>query len=254
VASLSRNWDREQLEREIQCREFQELLRGLQCKEPFLRQFETWSDVVTFMRRGLSRDPLKDGILRPILSAHADDQDPRWRTVLLLIFWPGLEGIYFKKYFWDRLHPDDLWSNIVWTFLEVVCRIDVKRRPERLVSKIANEVFHRLHDEYRRVWDRMARETNVEQEEFEALAGGVDDTGFAEVEFREQQEVEIRRFQNHMEEGRISEADFLLVVGSRVYGRSVADYAREAGLGYQVAKKRRQRAEAVIRQFEKKKR
>lgn len=33
------------------------------------------------------------------------------------------------------------------------------------------------------------------------------------------------------------------------YGKSVADYAREAGMNYQVAKKGRQRAEAVIRRF-----
>jgi hypothetical protein len=254
VASLSRNRDRERLEQELQSREYQELLRGLQREEPFLRQFETWATVIAFMRRGTSRDTRKDEVLRPILRAHAEDEDARWRAILLVIFWPALESIHFKKYHWDPVYPDELWSNILWTFFEVVCRVDVKRRPERLVSKIVNDVFHRLHDEYRRVWDRMKRETNVEQEEFDVLAGGVGEMGFAEVEFREQQEVEVRRLRKHMEEGRISEADCLLIIGSRVYGQSIADYAREAGLGYQVAKKRRQRAEAVIRQFETKKR
>ena len=61
--------------------------------------------------------------------------------------------------------------------------------------------------------------------------------------------IEIQRLREHMEAGRISEADFLLLVGTRVYGKSVADYARETGLDYQVAKKRRQRAEAVISRF-----
>jgi hypothetical protein len=254
VAYLSRNRDRERLEQEIQSREYRELLHELQRKESFLRHFETWAEVIAFMRRGTSLDPRKDEILRTVFEAHAGDRDSRWRTILLVIFWPGLEGIHFKKLFWDPQYPDDLWSSIVWAFLEVVCRVDVKRRSERLVSKIVNDVFHRLNDEYRRIWARMKRETNVEQEEFEALAGGVEDPGFAEVEFREQQEVEVRRLRKHMEEGRISEADFLLLVGTRVYGRPLADYAREARIAYEAAKKRGQRAERVIRRFEEKKR
>ncbi len=67
---------------------------------------------------------------------------------------------------------------------------------------------------------------------------------------REVQENEIERLRQHMDTGRITEADFLLLVGTRVYGKSVADYAREAGMNYQAAKKRRQRAEAAIRRFE----
>ena len=55
-----------------------------------------------------------------------------------------------------------------------------------------------------------------------------------------------------MDAGRITEADYLLLVGTRVYGKQVVDYAREMGLAYQVAKKRRQRAEAAIRRFQEK--
>lgn len=248
----SRPENRERLEQEIRSGTYQALLHGLQQRHEFLVRFHTWSDVISFMRRGTSRDPRKDEVLLSILGAHAEDRDPRWRTILLVIFWPALEGVHFKKFFWDRQYPDELWSNIVWIFLEVVCWVDVTRRPERLVSKIVNDVFHRLHDEYRRVWDRMERETNIDEEEIEALAGGMEDMGFAEVEFREQQEMEVRRLRKHVEAGRISDADFLLIVGSRMYGKSVTECAREKGLAYQVAKKRRQRAEAAIRRFEKK--
>jgi len=62
--------------------------------------------------------------------------------------------------------------------------------------------------------------------------------------------MEIKRLKEHMQAGRITEADFFLLVGTRVYGRSIAHYARAVGLNYQVAKKRRQRAEAAIRRFE----
>jgi len=60
----------------------------------------------------------------------------------------------------------------------------------------------------------------------------------------------VERLREHMEAGRISDADFLLLVGTKVYGNSLADYAREVGIDYQVAKKRRQRAEARIKRFE----
>lgn len=245
--------DRERLEQELQGSAYQTLLGKLQRKHLFLRRFRTWSDVIAFMRNGTSTDPRKDEVLRPIFEAHSEDEDPRWRAVLLAIFWPGLESIHFQKRGWDA-DPDERWQNITWTFLQVLCRVDVKRRPDRLVQKVFNDTVHHLHDEYRRIWNRTNREVTAEPEEIDALAGGVEGIDFAGIELREAQEIEIERLREHLDAGRITEADFLLLIGTRVYGKSVADYAREAGLDYQVAKKRRQRAEAVIRRFEEEKR
>jgi hypothetical protein len=253
VAIPSRDRDRERLEQELQTREYQKLLRRLQKKEPFLRQFRTWADVIAFMRNGTSTDPRKDEVLRPIFAAHAEDEDPRWRAVLLAIFWPGLESIHYQKRGWDA-DPEERWQNITWTFLQVLCRIDVQRRPDRLVQKVFNDTVHHLHDEYRRAWNRTKRECTADPEEIEALAGGTEGIDTAGIELREAQEIEINRLREHLDAGRISEADFLLLAGTRVYGQSIADYARGAGLDYQVAKKRRQRAEAVIRRFEEEKR
>ena len=249
MMGLSRNRARKLLERELKSEQYQELLRRLQERESLFQCFLDWNDVVAFMRRGTSRDPQKDEILRPIFQAHSEDQDQRWRTILLVIFWPGLESIHWKKRGWD-LDPDERWQNIVWTFLQVICRVDVTKRPSRLVQKVFNDTVHHLHDEYRHEWDWMNRKRIKEADEIERLAGGAEDIAFATVELRDAQEAEIRRLHRHMQEGRISEADFLLLVGTRVYGNSVAEYAREAGLDYQVAKKRRQRVEAAIRQFE----
>ena len=255
----SRHEDRERLELEIRGSAYQALLHELQQRHPFLRRFHTWDEVISFMRDETSTDPRKDEVLRPLFEAHAEDADPRWRTILMVIFWPGLESIHWKKRSWDR-DPDERWQNIVWTFLQVVCRVDVKRRSDRLASKVINDTFHHLHDEYRRIWDRTERETSVEREELEAfvdtdelnaaLAGEVMGVNFAALELREAQELEILRLREHLEAGRITEADFLLLVGTRVYGKPVVDYAREMGLAYQVAKKRRQRAEAAIRRFQ----
>lgn len=249
MASVSRDRDRARLERELHTDEYQHLLWHLQKHEPFLRQFTTWADVIGYMRTGTSTDPRKDDILRPIFTAHAEDQDPRWRAILLAIFWPGLESIHFQKRSWD-VDQRERWQNITWAFLQVLCRIDVKRRPWRLVQKVFNDTVHRLYDEYRRTWNRTNREVAMDPDEIDALAGDMNGVDLAGIELREVQEIEIQRFRQHRNAGRISEADFLLLVGTRVYGKSIADFARETGLDYQVAKKRRQRAEAVICRFE----
>jgi len=201
------------------------------------------------MRGAGSENPQTDEVLRPIFRAHKADQDPRWRSILLAIFWPGLEGLHHRKRYWD-LDPEELWQTLNWCFLKTVCRIDVDLRPARLVQKVINDTAYRLHEDYRRRWDRMDWEVSTEPEVLIELAGGEEDLGYAEVNLRINQEAELRRLRQHLEAGRICETDFLLLVGTRVYGASVADYAKGAGLDYQAAKKRRQRAEAAIRRHE----
>jgi hypothetical protein len=71
-----------------------------------------------------------------------------------------------------------------------------------------------------------------------------------EMDFREQLDLQVRRFRHHLDAGRIGEVDFNLLVGTRVYGKLLRECAEEAGLSYQAAKKRRQRAEAAIRRAE----
>ena len=249
MASPSREQDRARLEQEIQTARYQKLLQDLGRRDPFFRQFAAWVDVIAFMRSGTTKDLRKDEVLRPILTAHTEDEDPRWRTILLAIFWSGLESIHFQRRGWDS-DDDDRWQTIVWAFLKIIHRIDEKRRPARLFQKILNDTVQHYYDEIKKAWPRSSHEVLAGPEEIEFFAGGTYDMGFAIFEFREEKEPEIRRLREHMEAGRISDADFLLLVGTKVYGASVSDYAREVGMDYQVAKKRRQRAEATIKRFE----
>lgn len=224
------------------------MLEDLQRTSPFLRQFATWADVIAFLRAGTSDDPSKDKILRPILAANRAGRDSRWRTILLLIFWPGLLSLHYQKRHWDK-DPDELWDNLTWIFLAILPRIDVTRRPDRLVQKVINDTAHHLHDEYRRIWDRLEQEKQAEMVLLLSVAAGPEEGPFAIVSDREEKEFEIRRLRKHVDAGRITEVDFHLIVGTRVYGKQVGDCARELGLAYQAAKKRRQRAEEAIRRF-----
>lgn len=247
MAHHSRQVDRERLQREIQGEDYRELLEIVQRTETTAATFSAWEDVVRFMHDAGGESSPKDAILRTIFRAHRKDSDPRWRTLLLVMFWPALESIHWKKRHWDA-DPEERWQNLVWTFLRVVCKIDPDRRPERLPTKIVNDTIHHFWDEYRRVLERAKRELPMDEESLVDLAGGNDDIDYAGINLSMERRAHVERLRAHVAYGNLNNADFLLLVGTRVYGEALADYARRQGIGYQTAKKRRQRAEAAIRQ------
>lgn len=242
----NRDHDREMLEQEVGGENYAALLLKLQETEPFLRQFGGWTDVIAFMRGGTSDDPRKDDVLRPILAAHTADQDARWRTILMVVFWPGLDSIATRKRRWDG-DEEERWQNVVWAFLQVVCKTDPAKRRDRFVQKIVNDTLGKFYDDYRLSWNRDEREVATDPGMFENLAG-VDETPiFEDLDRRLAQDAEIGRLRSHLDAGRIKEADFLLLVGTRVYGKTAAESGREIGMNAGQARKRRQRAEAAIR-------
>lgn len=241
--------ERDQIAREVEGDKYRELLLQLQGTHSFLREFGTWGEVVNFMWDGTSDDPKKDDVLHPILMAHAGDSDPRWRTILLLIFWPGLKSICIQRRGWEP-EFDSLWSNAVWTFLHTVCIFNPEKNTQRIPQKLINGTIGRLSAEYRKIRNRQAREIPTDPALMEYLAGGAEDPGFAGVDLYDEQKFMIRKFREHLDAGRITEGGFELLVGTLVYRKRLRECAEEAGLTYQTAKKRRQRAEAAIRRYE----
>lgn len=237
------------LQDQLEEAEFTWLLRGLRQSNPAFTRFPSWRDVIAFMRQGDSRDRRKDDVLRAIFEAHAADQNPRWRTVLLVIFWPALCSIQRQKARWDK-DPEELWQNITWTFLRLVSRIDVRARPYGLVQKVFNDTVRHLWDEYRRQYARSSFETLADPADIETLAGADDGIDYEGIGLRLAQEAETKRLRGHLEAGRISEEDYLLLIGTRVYGKSAAEYARDHGMNSELMRKRRLRAEATIRRHE----
>jgi DNA-directed RNA polymerase specialized sigma24 family protein len=248
MADSSRTHDWKRIEKEIQGPNYQQILQELTREHPAMQPFNTWMDVVDFMRKGGSEDTSKDLILRIIFQAHCCDQNHRWRTILLAIFWPALISIHWQKRHWDS-DLDERWQNIVWTFLRVVSRLDPQRRRERIVQKVFNDTVHFLHADYRRQWNKSESETPMDLEDLSDLQGE-EDVDLDAIDRRLSEEKEIQRLRFHQNANRLSEEDFLLIIGTRVYGQSMSAYAKLAGLNYQAAKKRRQRAELAIRKFE----
>jgi hypothetical protein len=71
----------------------------------------------------------------------------------------------------------------------------------------------------------------------------------AGIERREIRDMATRRLREWLAEGTLTQTDFLLLIGTRVYGAPLKRVARHLGLGYEAAKKRRQRSEAVLRKL-----
>ncbi|HAM34582.1 MAG TPA: hypothetical protein DEB40_03260 [Elusimicrobia bacterium] len=247
------NWETENrkqqtlLEQELRSESYIALLLQLRHDESIFRRFETWGEVIALMREGGLSDAEKDQVLRPILRIHRSDQDPRWRTIMLVMFWPALRAIHWQKRAWDA-DIAERWQAVSWTFLKILCRIDFDRRPDRIAQKLFNDTAHHLYLDYKRKWSASDKEVAMDPEELTAL--GTDDIDYAGIELRLTQAAEIRRLRAHLEAGRINEPDFLLLVGTRVYGKTAAQYARETGMDCALARQRRFRAEATIHRHE----
>lgn len=245
----SRERDRKELEGELKSKPFEELLSRLKEKARYFRRFGTWADVVACLHGRTSKHPENDEILRPIFQAHAEDGDARWWHILTVVFWPGLLSLHWRL---REREPDadDRWQDIHCAFLETLSRINLEKRSYRLVQKVFNDTLHRLLKEYSRREERMGREYATDPDKVNELLGANDHVGFEEVEWLDEQEAKLIRLRHHLDMGTISEEDYELLVATRIDGKLVKEYARDVGLNFQAAKKRRQRAEKAIARAE----
>lgn len=254
--SSARKRDLQSLEQELDGKNYQELLWRIKQREPFYGRFNSWRDVVAFMRAGTSEDPEKDIVLRAIFRDYK--HEPDLKVVLYVVFWPALTSIDYHKRHWNP-DAEERWQDIQWVFIEIITGVDISKRSERLVQHVYNSIVHRLYDEYSRTWERQKREIQPDindpiddplkwkkkQRHINAVRIDTD-----AIDLCRDAEAKARRLREHLERGQISEADFHLILGTRLLGKSLSDYAQETGQSYQAIKKRRQRAESVIERFE----
>lgn len=246
MEGTSREREREHLERELETETGRALLRKLKRRARHDAPFGSWADAAGFMHDAASgTDPRKDAILRAIAEAKDEDQHPLWNSVLVFFFWPGLLTIFSKRRTWDP-DPDELWQTIVTEFLEAVSRLDVRRRRTRIASKLINDTYSRTYRAYEPKWRTLDREHAVEPEHIEPFMAAAPGIDFAAIELRELQEQRIAFFREAFAAGVVGEDDLFLLIGTDVYGQSIADYARACGASYQALKKRRQRARKAI--------
>ncbi len=224
------------------------LLTALAAAEPAVARFGDCPALVAFLHTpGGSRSD-KDDVIAALVRAHASGRDPGWRSVLLAAFWPGLENLFSRRTQWDQ-DPDEVWQDLVVTFLDVLCRLDPAKRSDRFAQKIVNDTIHRLHDRYQRRWRLEEPESLVPPRELphpsdlRAEPVRLD----ACIDLHDLQERGAAVLRRHFDAGTIDELDLEILIKTRLHGVTVADLAAHLGITFDCAKKRRQRAEAAIR-------
>jgi hypothetical protein len=189
----------------------------------------------------VSREVGKEVVLRAILGEHVRDRDDRWRTILLLFFWPGLRSLQRKKAQWDS-ESERFWQNIVLAFLDVVFSLDLRATRMHPVSAIHWGTYHALYRLCESQWKRDKVEICTDAEFIQVHF--ISDRARTVTDNQAGSEEELRR---HLGSGRISEVEFRLLLGTYVYGYDLRECAEGVGLTYEAAKKRRQRVLARLR-------
>jgi hypothetical protein len=213
---------------------FQALLTQAQAVDLVASRYATWLELAGAPER------FQDDALLRILEAHGSSESSRWRTILLLIFWTNLEALASAKRFWDP-DPDELWSNLRSIFLQVLCRYEPARRPHNIAQKINLDTFHHLYQHYKREWP-WTRSLRLDDDKSETpqIAGAA--RGIDDVEASLDRQWRLRHLRSLRNRGVLTETNYLLLVGTEVYGRTLSDMAAQLGLAYEAAKKRRLRA------------
>jgi len=241
VSSLPRE-ERILLFRDLQTETAHALLRKAQRRDQRFPQFTSWDEAIAFMHNAKEDAREKDAILRAIFSCRSEDGHPTWGTVLLLFFWPGLLSLFRRTFRYDP-DKDERWRAITATFLESVKRLDVERRPDRIASKLMNDTRSYLYEKYDRIWTHQDRQRQQEpgfwKRHMKSTATG---HGKAGRDHHESAESVMQLLRKARAAGVLDEHDRYLLIGTILYGKSLADCACEIGLTYEAAKKRRQRA------------
>jgi hypothetical protein len=194
-----------------------------------------------------------DVVLRPALVSRQDAPDKQWHCILLFLFWQRLFLISNRL---RRLDEDDNSRNsqVYWSFLHALHRSELLQRPARLGLKILNDVqhdvrfFYRREREYGSPLDPVTDDKDEDQEDgtrcSKVLAG--DDDGFTQINLQHDVRAVRRWLKQLVRRGRLSKPDYLIFVGSYVYGHSLQTMASRLGLTYEATRKRRQRAEKFL--------
>lgn len=214
--------------------------RKLQRLEPRLKRFDGWTDLLSFLRdsRGTDRE-LRDDILRSVLRARKEDASSLWLNAMFVLLWPGLLQAFGLRAHLDPEEPEELWQVMCHRFLGAIDRIDPEDEKGRIGVRLLGTVRSETCREYRR--RRKGRVPTVERD------AAVLDQSLEEVDLEDEREVVIRRLKRAVDRGLLKRSDFDLLCSTVIYGHCLDDYASACGIKYETAKKRRQRALAVLR-------
>ncbi len=243
MSGLEPRSERDELARELETETALAMVRKI--GRDVGRGFDSWREVGDLLCSRTAPDEEKDSILRAVGIARDECPHPLWNSVYLYLFFPGLRGLHRAKRRWGEDGPEEFWQDLVAAFLESVRRFDVGRWPDRIAARLLGHTRKRLHRRCEPRWEARRSERPLEPRDLE-IAGATPGIDWASLELGEVRESELRSLAAARDSGVIGEADYHLLVGTCVYGRSSAEIARERGVSDEGLRKRKQRARAAV--------
>jgi hypothetical protein len=245
------------LEREVLGSEFGQFFGDDLRRDMALAAFDGPASLLAFLHGPSEEFTRKDAALCALLRAYQAGGPERAAlgSLLLLALWPGLRAIVRSKRGQFR-EDDDLWGEVQWAFLETAWLYPIPRRPARVASNLKLTTLKRICRTQR---DRCRHQGAVKGLLEEAKRRGEDsiasppaDPAFLDGPPPESEEASLAGSLLHacnvaVDRGSISDIDRLLIVATRLYGRDLRSFAGSCGIAYEMARKRRQRAESVVR-------
>lgn len=252
--SLSRH-----LVRVLESEEFLGFFRSLTRRDPALEPLSTPTELRTALgKKGLPPEQ-QDLVLLAIIREYQAAPSGHMNCLLIEVFRPALSRLFHSLQA-KRPEGTDLWADLTWTLLNLLWEYPVDRLSRKVAANVQLGVLKRItqaavRDARYQLYPGEERRPWADEFDFDALLddgalhpnevfAGRSEPAPPDCEDLERMEALLRCF---VDDGVINEGSFYLILATRVYGRSLQDYARENALSYEGIKKQRKRAEQAIR-------
>jgi len=202
------------------------------------RAFENLEAFILFMEKPSPESySEKDACLWAVVR-HIQISEERTAGLSLLTYLmsKGLQAI-LRDMIRYGMEPRDAWSDLWWKFLETALTYPLERRRKKVAVNLLLDTRHRVFGG--RITE-MSRSSMIDEleENVASIEARFDDPLYQNAH---------RLIEGESLVG-VDDRDIALVVASRVYAQDLHDLAKESGLSYEAVRKRRQRAEKVIKE------
>ncbi len=240
---------------EIQGPTYWPLLLELTSHHLVFATHDDWKTVADVVADPLTTDDAIDAVLHPLLVAYAISAAvtpapataTQWATILTACCFRWLVATAVSRARWDQ-DPDEVWQETQVCFLALCRRLCIQGRTHRLRAKIRGDLRHTLTERFQPRWRAAARERAGDPAAMvPEAAAGTAPPSHEDVDADERLEHAIATLRRQHRAGRITATDVLILVGTHLYGRSLAAQAGILGMTPNAVGRRRLRAHTALR-------
>ena len=240
--------------------EFADYFESLQGRIDELAAFENAQALLDALKPERGTFQEKDGILAALIAEHQASPTSDLNVLFLAMFRPLLARL-FGRLIRGTSDADGLWNDLTWALLSELSEYPLDRRPVRVAANVGGGVLKRLsrwkvREDWYVLFQSDSTEPSRTEYNYDALLGGSfehpneifagkgsDDEPPTEDAIARMENV-LRAF---LRNGTITEDAFYLLLATRVYGRSMKEFACENSRSHAAVRAQRSRAEKAIR-------